>query len=382
GVADPEVFGVDHLIYRVQGPGPMSLNPPPGIDFFLGDLSRVQVIHPLTGEILESRDFNAGLFQNFAATDPAGNVVVQDIGRIQKFDQGLRERLWITDLTSEVGEALLEATPAGSIGFTPDGSIVLPFLSGDIFVLDPVDGAVLSHIQLTHLDPPVAADPQYGSGTYLRNAVAMDGDRLFFLVQGEMVVMDHRPTDHRLEVVDRAAYTGFSSSTPTLDTAGRRLFLVSFEPDQPQRAPMLRCFDYASLPMSEKWAVEAEIAVLDSEDQLTSTLVGDDLLVNNALYGSVSAYQIRSDGSGADLLWDAKDTVGGEPMMYIASASNDDRMLYVFDNATRTLYGLAADTGEVRWTYPITAQSIKKPIPYRGTVLLDHNEGLVSLVAD
>ncbi|MBW2255085.1 MAG: hypothetical protein JRI25_10865, partial [Deltaproteobacteria bacterium] len=38
GVADPEVFGVDHLIYRVQGPGPMSLNPPPGIDFFLGDL--------------------------------------------------------------------------------------------------------------------------------------------------------------------------------------------------------------------------------------------------------------------------------------------------------------------------------------------------------
>jgi len=371
-------FGVGGKIYRVLGPGPISFSPPEGIEMVIGTKSAVQVIDPETGEILNERKFNLGAFTNFASVDSKGDVYFPDWGRLQKFSGGLTRQIWRTDfggLLSGFGDV-----PAATITFLEDGNILLPILSGLLMVIDSDDGAILSTFDLRHLNPPILPDPQFAwAGLLFRNAVAIDGQQMLCLVNGEIIRLRYNPETLHLTTMERVSTMGFSSSTPTLDIEGKRLFIITYDHTSPEIPPMLRCFDYSTLRMVEKWSIETNVDFLESEDQLTVTYLPDSgIIINNSLYGHLSAYQETSSGA-AEKLWTTADTIGPEVAAYIGTATYPDGALYFVENYSRTLYCLDPQTGRPLWTYPLPSQSIKKPIPNKGRLYVDHNYGFLAL---
>jgi outer membrane protein assembly factor BamB len=160
------------------------------------------------------------------------------------------------------------------------------------------------------------------------------------------------------------------------------LFIVTFDPDRPENPPMLRCFNYANRPMELRWSIETNIDFLESEDQLTVTyLPKQEIIVNNSLYGHLSAYVERNDGQ-AEQLWSTRETIGPDVAAYIASATQPDGTLYFVENFSRTLFALDGETGAVLWSHEIPSQSIKTPIPHQGRLYVDHNYGMVALGAE
>ena len=376
-------LGTGGKIYRVLGPGPVSFNPPPGIEPIIGLTAAIQAIHPRTGQVLAERSLNLGAFTTFAAVDKAGDVYVPDWGRLQKYSGGLVTQLWRYDFGGLLNG--FGAVPAGAITLLPDGNILLPFLSGHLVVLDVNSGQELFVEDLSQMTPPIALDPQFGfAGVLLRNAVAIDGDQLFVLVNGELLRYAYDIDRKVLRRIERSDSLGFSSSTPTLDIQGKRMFLVTFDPNAPDQPPLLRCFDYALVPMSLRWSVPTRIDFLGSEDQLTVTFLPESgVIINNSLYGHLTAYIEKRDGQEVfgQELWSTSETIGPEVAAYIASATEPQGTIYFVENFTRTLYALDAMDGRVLWSHEIPAQSIKTPIPHKGVLFVDHAYGMVALTA-
>jgi hypothetical protein len=240
-------------------------------------------------------------------------------------------------------------------------------------------GTLYDLFDLNMLNPPITPDPQFGwAGVLLRNAAAIDGRDIFLLVNGELIRLRYDPDSETLSLYERSRIPGFSSSTPTLDVSGKRMFLVTFDPEHPEEPPMLRCFNYENRPIEERWSIETNIDFLESEDQLTVTYLPEQgIIVNNSLYGHLSAYIEGSNGQPQQL-WSTRDTIGPDVAAYIASATQPDGILYFVENFSKTLYALDAETGSVLWSHEIPSQSIKTPIPHQGKLYVDHNYGLVA----
>ncbi len=382
GPVDEAEYGVPYLLYRELGPGPFGgFNPPPEIDYVFGTRAAIQAIHPFTGEVLAEFKLNFGAFQNFPAVDPQGDVWVGDTARITHFAPGLKRVIRTINLAWYVGPFFPTAAVAGTPMFLSDGNLVVPFLGGQILLIERDTGEVLDMISLGKLDPPVAEDPQYGMlGVYLRNAVTGDGDEQFYLVNGEMIRVDYDPVGRKLLLTERTDVGGFSSSTPTLDPARKRMWIITLDPTDPESTPMLKCYDYGSNPMELLWEIPASVASAEALDQLTVTYIASlDLIINNSLYGPVEAYRETEAGDSAERVWTVYDTVSPDFMAYIASATERDGMLYVHDLRSRGLYGLDAATGTVRWRIDVPFQSLKTPIPYNGIVYFDHLQGLLAI---
>jgi len=251
-------------------------------------------------------------------------------------------------------------------------------------VLDKDTGRTLNTFDLNRLDPPVRPDPQFGFlKIVFRNAIVIEGDELFVLVSGEIIRLVYEEKDHSLRVVERTKHPGFSSSTPTLDIKRRRLFLVTYDPDDPDRAPSLMCYDTSSVPMKLRWSIETDIGFFESEDQLTATyLPSSGVILNNSLYGHVTAYREVETESGplARRLWSTAETVSERFAAYIATASDLDNTVYVTDNLVPRLYALDALTGSVLWSLDLPDRSIKKPVLAPGVVYLDHHRGILAIV--
>ncbi|MDP8256501.1 MAG: PQQ-binding-like beta-propeller repeat protein [Candidatus Alcyoniella australis] len=376
------MVGPEGLLYRAMGPGPISLNPPEGIPLKIGWTPAVETRDPQSGELIRLRGFNLGMFTNFPSIDERGNVYVPDWARLSKYSPGMERLLWQRTFDDSPSD-LLAHVPAGNMCFLANGDLLLPLLDGELHVLDPRDGRVLQTLDLRQLDPPVAPDPQHGKlGIVLRNALALDGDELFVLVDRELIRLRYDPTLRELLLLERTPYPGFSSSTPTLDLQNKRLLLVTYDPDQPDVAPRLLCYDYSQVPLSLSWSIETDLGFLESEDQLTNTyLPSSGVILNNALYGHVTAYIERDTPQGPrpQRLWSTRETVSESFGAYIASASDLDNTVYVVNNFEPRLYALDALSGKVLWSYALPARSIKTPIVERGVLYLDHHIGLLAL---
>jgi len=304
-----------------------------------------------------------------------------DWGRIQKFSGGLEELIWRNDFGGLLGG--FGDVPAGGALELPDGNIALPLLSGEILLFDGDSGTLYDSLDLSRINPPFLPDPQFGwAKVLLRNALAGDGKEFFALVNGEILRFAYSSSKREIKLMERADSLGFSSSTPTLDIKGKRLFIVTFDPNSEQERPMLRCFDYSTNPITHRWSIETDIGFTESEDQLTVTyLPAQKIIINNSLYGHLSAYkeEEREGGVHGVKLWTTRETIGLDVAAYISAATQPDGVIYFVENFSRTLYALDGETGEVLWTYPLGYQSIKTPIPHKGRLYIDHNFGLIAL---
>jgi len=344
----------------------------------------LQLINTQSGAIEHTL---TGLNIGIAWTQPTilkdGRVVIAEQSRVSLYAANLRQHFWTYTLAdpSASNPAPVTNLPIYGAEELPDGKLLVPTGGGLLHIVDPQDGRLVSAFDLKWLG--IKVDPR-NPALYLVATPAIARNLLIFVVNEEVLLFNYRP-GIGLIFRDRKSYGvgQISTTAPTIDISGRRVFFASFSSNDPDTPDCLHCFNFSRKSLAFRWSYcgpEAQAAGLEDVDQVSCTynLNTGHVIFNNTRGVSTAFREVDCGGSiCAEPAWQTPHAGN-----YIAAIAGTDNLVYTIDRDNAVLYALDGWTGNTVWSVdvpPATLINLKPLVVDDRVVYYDYPHGVFVL---